>query len=83
MELSEIIKEIHLVPENKLPEIYDFIHSLRSDLEIVQDNATGIMAFAGCWQDMKNEEFEGFSREIAARRKQAFLGRIGRETVTD
>nr|VFJ75785.1 MAG: hypothetical protein BECKFW1821C_GA0114237_10889 [Candidatus Kentron sp. FW] len=83
MELSKVIEEIQLVPENRLQKIHDLIHSFRADTEIVRNDPTEIMGFAGCWQDMTDEEFEGFSQEITARRKQAFSGRTGRETITD
>jgi hypothetical protein len=41
------------------------------------------MQFAGCWEDMPEEEFENFSEEIAERRKRAFSERREYETFTD
>ncbi len=83
MELSEIMKEISLVPKDRLPELYDFIHFFRLGLETVRDDTEEIMRFAGCWQDMTNEEFREFSEEIAERRQNAFSGRASREAVID
>jgi len=83
MELSEVMEEIRLVPKDRLPTVYDFIHFFRLGLETVRDDTKDIMRFAGCWQDMTDEEFEDFSQEIAERRRQAFSGRADRETITD
>jgi len=52
-------------------------------LEPAQDNAEEIMQFAGCWEDMPDQEFENFSEGIAERRKRAFSGRRECETFTD
>nr|VFJ45848.1 MAG: hypothetical protein BECKDK2373B_GA0170837_101143 [Candidatus Kentron sp. DK] len=75
MELSQIIEEIHLIPPDRLPEIHEFIHSLRPSPKTPPDDGTKIMKFAGCWRDMTDGEFEDFSQEVAMRRKQAFSGR--------
>ena len=83
MELSEVMEEIRLVPKDRLPAIYDFIHFFRLGLETVWNDTEEIMRFAGCWQDMTDEEFEDFSQEIAERRRQAFSGRADRETIID
>ncbi len=80
---AEVIEEIRLIPKDKLPELYDFIHFFRLGLETAPDDTEEIMRFAGCWQDMTDNEFEDFSEEIVERRRQAFSKRIGRETVTD
>lgn len=83
MELSQVIEEIRLVPKDRLREIYNFIHFFRLGLETVRDETEDIMRFAGCWQDMTDDEFEDFSQEIADRRKQAFSGRTNREISID
>ncbi len=78
-----VIDEIRLIPQENLPELYDFIHFYRLGLETAQDNTEEIMQFAGCWEDMPEEEFENFSEEIAERRKRAFSERRECETFTD
>jgi len=83
MELAEVMEEIKLVPKDRLPELYDFIHFFRLGLDTVRDDTEEIMRFAGCWQDMSDEEFKGFSQEVAERRRQAFSGRAGRDTIVD
>ena len=83
MELTEVIEEIRLVPKNRLRDVYNFIHFFRLGLEKVQDESDDIMQFAGCWQDMKDEDFEHFSQEMTDRRRQAFSGRAPRESLID
>jgi len=78
-----VIDEIRLIPQEKLPELYDFIHFYRLGLETAQDNTEEIMQFAGCWEDMPEEEFENFSEKISERRKRAFSERRECETFTD
>ena len=79
---DRIIREIRLIPENKLSQIFDFIHFFRLGLETVNDSED-IMQFAGCWQDMTDKEFDDFSEEIRERRRCAFSGRNRFETVID
>jgi hypothetical protein len=79
MELTDVIEEIRLVPKNRLRDVYNFIHFFRLGLEKVQDESDDIMQFAGCWQDMTDDEFEDFSQKITDRRRQAFSGRAPRE----
>nr|VFJ60122.1 MAG: hypothetical protein BECKFW1821A_GA0114235_10987 [Candidatus Kentron sp. FW] len=83
MGLTEVMEEIRLVPEHRLPEIYDFIHSFKSSSEPIRDDTKEIMQFAGCWQDMTRGEFEALSQEIADRRRRAFSDRTTRETIVD
>ncbi|WP_446008281.1 hypothetical protein [Candidatus Electrothrix sp.] len=83
MELTDVIEEIRLVPKNRLRDVYNFIHFFRLGLEKVQDESEDIMQFAGCWQDMTDEEFEDFSQEITDRRRQAFSGRVPHENIID
>ena len=75
---SRVIEEIKLIPDEKLEEIYNFIHYFRVGLEKVEENRENIMRFAGCWNNMEEEEFEDFIMEIAQRRKEAFSGRKNR-----
>lgn len=72
---DKVVEEIRLIPEHKLPEIYDFIHYFRLGLQNSKENIDQIMKFAGCWKDMPEKVFNEFSEEIAERRKQAFSRR--------
>jgi hypothetical protein len=80
---NKVIEEIRLVPENKLPELYNFIHFFRLGLEADKRDVKKSMRFAGCWEDMTDKEFSEFREEISERRRQAFAGRNRRETFID
>ncbi len=78
----KVIEEIHHIPEEKLREIYDVIHFFRVGVESVNSTPhKNIMAFAGCWDDMPDQEFHAFLLEITNRRSHAFSGRTHRETL--
>jgi hypothetical protein len=77
---SKLLKEIDLIPEAKLEEIYNFIHHFRVGVEASQSTPEQIMEFAGCWDNMPDETFSDFNEEITTRRQQAFLGRRSDET---
>ena len=87
MNASEIqlkmIDEIRLIPQDRLSRLYDLIHFYRLGLEANQNNSAEIMQFAGCWEDMPNEEFENFINEISERRKQTLSRRRNYETFAN
>lgn len=72
---DRVMEEIKLIPENKLLEIYDFIHYFRIGLQKSKGNSEQIMKFAGCWKDMPKEIFNDLLEEIGKRRQQAFSRR--------
>jgi hypothetical protein len=72
---TKVIAEINLVADDKLEELYNFIHYFRLGVEVSQDLLNPTMEFAGCWNDMSDEMFANFSQEINTRRQQAFFGR--------
>ena len=77
---NKVLQEIDLIPEDKLADLYNFIHYFRLGLEKSQlTNARPILAFAGCWKDMPDEMFNDFTIEIRQRRHQAFTWRRDNE----
>lgn len=75
---NKVLQEIDLIPEDKLTDLYRFIHYFRLGLEKSQaTKADSILAFAGCWQDMPDDIFDDFTTEIKQRRHQAFTRRRG------
>ncbi len=80
---DKVIAEIQRVPEDKLTELYEVIHFFRLGVETVNSGSEEIMQFAGCWQDMSDEEFGAFLDEIAERRQRAFSRRRMRDTSPD
>ena len=79
---SKVLQEIDLIPDDKLTDVYNFIHYFRLGLEKAQlTQAKPGLAFAGCWQDMPDEMFNDFTTEITQRRHQAFIRRRGDEGI--
>jgi heterodisulfide reductase subunit A-like polyferredoxin len=72
---DRVMKEIKLIPEHKLSEVYDFIHYFRIGLQKSKGNVDQIMKFAGCWKDMPEKIFNEFLQDIGQRRKKAFSRR--------
>jgi hypothetical protein len=80
---DRVLEEIKLIPENKLAELYDFVHDFRVGLQASEGSVEQIMKFAGSWAAMSEEEFAQFSEEIVQRRRQAFSERRSDEAVID
>jgi hypothetical protein len=77
-------EEIDLIPEEKLADLYNFIHYFRLGAEKTQPiNKDKILSFAGCWKDMDNQVFQDVFSEIAQRRTEAFSERRNNESSTD
>lgn len=77
---DKVLQEIDLLPDDRLSEVYNFIHFLRLGIEKSQSvGAQSILEFAGSWQEMSDEMFEEFVEEIEERRRQAFTRRRGYE----
>jgi hypothetical protein len=79
----KVIEEIQQMPEEKLGELYDVLHFFRIGLQRTPSSSSenAVMAFAGCWNDMTDEEFDALLTEMTARRTHAFSGRPSRETL--
>jgi hypothetical protein len=80
---TKVITEINLIPEDKLEELYNFIHYWRLNGESSPGSLEQTMQFAGCWNDMSDETFANFREEINIRRQQAFFERRSDETSFD
>jgi hypothetical protein len=79
---NKVLREIDLIPEEQLADLYNFIHYFRLGLETSSSQKNKqILAFAGCWQDMPDETFSDFMAEIAERRHRAFTRRRSGESI--
>ncbi len=54
---TRLLSEINLIPEEKLEELYNFIHDFRVAVEASKGKPEKIMQFAGSWDDMSDETF--------------------------
>lgn len=80
---QKVLQEIELLPEDKLVDIYNFIHHLRLGVETAESKpAKSIMSFAGSWNDMPEDVFQAMSLDIQQRRNQSFSRRRGNEGIT-
>ncbi|MBD6615116.1 hypothetical protein FNW02_04415 [Komarekiella sp. 'clone 1'] len=77
---TKLLKEINLIPEEKLEELYNFIYYFRVGVEASKGTAERIMQFGGCWYDMSDETLADLNEEIITRRQQDFLRRRSDET---
>lgn len=77
---TKLAAEIELIPEEKLDDLYNFIHFFRLGVQNSQGEVDQIMQFAGCWSEMPDEAFADFNEEIITRRQQGFLKRRDNES---
>lgn len=69
---ERVLKEVSLIPEDKLAEVYAILHYFRLGIKAARKNVQPVMQYAGCWQDMPDQVFAEFIQEITARRRRAF-----------
>jgi len=77
---TKVFEEIQSVPDDRLIELLEVIHSFRLRSEPASTPIQPIMKFAGCWNDLPNETYTEFLDDISQRRQQAFQERQNRET---
>lgn len=72
---DKLINEISLLPEDKLGEVYNFIHYFRLGTEKTKKNDNNILSFSGSWKDMGDNKFDDYLSGISERRNKAFSSR--------
>ena len=81
---TRLIDEIDLIPDSKLSDIYNFVRYFRLGIEKeATKNKKDLMSYAGSWQKMDAELYDGYMEEIADRRRNAFSTRRSDETFID
>jgi len=81
---SKLINEINLLSEEKIAEVYNFIHFFRLGIEKKEkETSNDILSFSGVWKEMSNETFDNYLSDIVNRRGDAFSSRRGDETRTN
>ena len=69
-------EEIEKVPEEQWQELLELIQSFRERNQVeTPPDPQRIMRFAGCWNDMSDDELTEFLDEIYQRRANSFRGR--------
>lgn len=72
---DKLINEISLLPDDKLGEVYNFIHYFRLGTDKTRKSDTNLLSFSGSWKDMDDEEFDDYLSDISERRNKAFSRR--------
>lgn len=57
---EKIIDEIKKIPDEKLPEIYDFLYYFRLGVVTQSSNPQKTLQLAGSWNDMSDSDFNEF-----------------------
>jgi hypothetical protein len=70
--LENIIKEIKSVPEERLEEIYEFIHSLNQKPVDKKSNRDKVIAFGGAFKDMSEADYLDYLTHTEQARKNLF-----------
>jgi hypothetical protein len=83
VEKTRVLEELSLIPEDKLPDIYQLLHYFRLGLEASRGRTQPVMSFAGCWRDMPEPVFDTFVQDVFQRRRQAFSRRRDSESGAD
>lgn len=73
---DKVLEEIDLLPEEKMGDVYNFIHHFRLGIERVKsDSVKSTLAFAGCWGDLSDDVFQEMMDDVEERRKNGFKRR--------
>jgi hypothetical protein len=70
--INTIIKEINDLPPERLEEVYDFVHSLKSESKSKRKNSKKILSFAGAFSDMPKNDYADLKENMADTRKSLF-----------
>ncbi len=78
--LNDIYKKLYEIPKEKFVDINNFIDSIIKKNSKVKEqsnyqNRVKILSFAGIWEEMTEDEFNNFMKDIKGRRKRLFSGR--------
>lgn len=80
---DKLLEEISKIPDDRVPEVFNFLHHFRLGLSVKSSNPREILKFAGNWNDMSEKDFDDFPQDVTARRKNAFISRRNREASID
>jgi hypothetical protein len=73
---DKLIDEINQIPDEKLLEVYNFIHYFRLNSgKTKSKDKKNILSWSSSWKEMNTEVFNDFMSDITKRRENAFSGR--------
>lgn len=75
---EKIIEEVEKIPEDKIAEVYDFVHLFRIGIEsqrkIIKDKRQAALKFFGIWKNISDKEKAAFD-DIQLRRQRTYRER--------
>jgi len=71
---KSVLHTLKLLPEDYLPQVQTFLNDLLTQLNQRSASKSEIMAYAGSWNDMAEEDFEEY-RTIAKESGESLFGR--------
>ena len=57
---NALLKEINDLPDDRLDEVYEFVHSLNNDTKQKTDSRKKILSFSGAFSDMPQKDYTAF-----------------------
>ena len=70
--VNSIIKEVNELPQEKLDEVYAYVHSINNPSKKRKNQRRKILSFAGAFSDMSSSEYAGFIKNTSLTRKSLF-----------
>ena len=70
--LNKLYEELKEVPVDKLEELYLIIQAYSSKYKMDRTNAHKILTFAGCFNEMSQQDFDEFVQETKKTRQELF-----------
>ena len=70
--LNTIMKELKNVPVDRLEDLYSIIHSLRANTKKTEKASKKILAFAGSFSDMTENDYNDFLKLTKETRSKLF-----------
>ena len=74
--INTIIKEINDLPADRLEEVYEFVHSLKSTKKYRGNSRKKILSFAGAFSDMSEKDYADDKKNLKQTRKNLFDSKI-------
>lgn len=76
MTLNAILKEMKNVPENRLKELYQFVHSLTPNTKHSDALRKKILSYGGSFSDMSRKDYTDFVDQTMKTRAKLFERKI-------
>ncbi len=72
MTFKTILKEMRDIPEERLEELYQYVHSLNPKSKRTETLRKQILSFAGSFSDISNKDYKDFVKQTQKTRSKLF-----------